>query len=156
MLRIDIEVKGARASADVLASAPMEAKQAASKEMHATARKLADEAQGNAVMHPSGLWDGIGGASYRVKKKSLLSVGVSSVSGASGVGKAQTITEFAANAETPQGKNMVSVLDATYGRMGGSGEGRVLWQAYDDSEGAYVSAMQEVIDRYAADLERRL
>ena len=83
-------------------------------------------------------------------------MGVSSVSGASGVGKAQTITEFAANAETPQGKNLVSVLNASYGRSGGSSAGRLLWKTYDDSEGAYVSAMQEVIDRYAADLERRL
>lgn len=154
MLKIDIEVKGARASADVLASAPMEAKQAASKEMHATARKLADEAQGNAVMHPSGLWDGISAAAYRVKKKSLLSIGVNIPSGP--VWKAEAISEFAHGATTPQGKAMVSVLDATYGRMGGSGEGRVLWRAYDDSEGAYVSAMKEVIDRYAADLERRL
>lgn len=154
MLRIDIEVKGARASADVLASAPMEAKQAASKEMHKTARKLADDAQAGAIMHPSGLWDGLSAAAYRVKKKSLLSIGVNTLSGP--VGKAEAISEFANNAVTPQGKAMVSVLDETYGRMGGSGEGRVLWRAYDASEGAYVSAMQEVIDRYAADLERRL
>ena len=154
MLRIRIEAKGARASADVLAFAPMEAKRAASKEMHKTARKLADDAQAGAIMHPSGLWDGLSAAAYRVKKKSLLSIGVNTLSWP--VGKAEAISEFANNAVTPQGKKMVSVLDATYGRMGGSGEGRVLWQAYDDSEGAYVSAMQEVIDRYAADLERRL
>ena len=154
MLKIDIEVKGARASADVLAFAPMEAKRAASKEMHKTARKLADDAQAGAIMHPSGLWDGLSAAAYRVNKKSLLSIGVGTPSGP--VGEAEAISEFANNAVTPQGKKMVSVLDATYGRMGGSGEGRVLWHAYDDSEGAYVSAMQEVIDRYAADLERRL
>ena len=105
-------------------------------------------------MHPSGLWDGLSAAAYRVKKKSLLSIGVNTLSGP--VGKAEAISEFANNAVTPQGKAMVSVLDETYGRMGGSGEGRVLWHAYDASEGAYVSAMQEVIDRYAADLERRL
>lgn len=153
-MKINVEVKGARASADVLAFAPMEAKRAASKEMHKTARKLADDAQAGAIMHPSGLWDGLSAAAYRVKKKSLLSIGVGTPSG--DVGQAEAISEFANNAVTPQGKAMVSVLDATYGRMGGSGEGRVLWQAYDDSEGAYVSAMQEVIDRYAADLERRL
>lgn len=153
-MKINVEVKGARASADVLAFAPMEAKRAASKEMHKTARKLADDAQAGAIMHPSGLWDGLSAAAYRVKKKSLLSIGVNTLSGP--VGKAEAISEFANNAVTPQGKKMVSVLDATYGRMGGSGEGRVLWRAYDDYEGAYVSAMKEVIDRYAADLERRL
>lgn len=153
-MKINVEVKGARASADVLAFAPMEAKRAASKEMHKTARKLADDAQAGAIMHPSGLWDGLSAAAYRVKKKSLLSIGVNTLSGP--VGKAEAISEFANNAVTPQGKAMVSVLDATYGRMGGSGEGRVLWRAYDDYEGAYVSAMKEVIDRYAADLERRL
>lgn len=153
-MKINVEVKGARASADVLAFAPMEAKRAASKEMHKTARKLADDAQAGAIMHPSGLWDGLSAAAYRVKKKSLLSIGVTTLSGP--VGKAEAISEFANNAVTPQGKKMVSVLDATYGRMGGSGEGRVLWHAYDDYEGAYVSAMKEVIDRYAADLERRL
>lgn len=153
-MKINVEVKGARASADVLASAPMEAKRAASKEMHKTARKLADDAQAGAIMHPSGLWDGLSAAAYRVKKKSLLSIGISTLSGP--VGKAEAISEFANNAVTPQGKAMVSVLNETYGRMGGSGEGRVLWRAYDDSEGAYVSAMKEVIDRYAADLERRL
>ena len=106
-------------------------------------------------MHPSGLWDGLSAAAYRGSRRaSLLSIGVGTPSGP--VGEAEAISEFANNAVTPQGKKMVSVLDATYGRMGGSGEGRVLWHAYDDSEGAYVSAMQEVIDRYAADLERRL
>lgn len=154
MLRVVTEVDGAQVSADVLAAAPMEVKQAASKEMHATARKLADAAQAGASTHPSGLWKGAGGASYRVRKKSLLSVGVATPSNAAGA--AEAISEFASVGRTPQGKALVRTLNAVYGRNGTSGQGRILWRAYDDGEGAYKNAIQAVVDKYAASLEGRL
>lgn len=101
--------------------------------------KVSLSAVGRVNRHPSGLWRKAGSPRYPVKRKSALSVIVQTPGGA--VGKAEAISEFAADYKTGQGRNLVNVLTSTYGRPGGSGGGRILYAAYDDLAPSIESAV---------------
>lgn len=92
--------------------------------------KVSASAVGRVNRHPSGLWKKAGAARYPVKRDGQLNVTVQTPGGA--VGKAEAISEFASTFKSPQGRNLISVLNSTYGRPGGSGGGRILYAAYDE------------------------
>lgn len=137
----------AQASVEALSKAPFEIKAKVSAEIEDVANQVASAAAGAIRMHPSGLWKGLSSGGYKVAKKTLLSIGVQSLGGA--MGKAESMSEFSAIVHAPRGYWMIESFNKTYGRTGGSGEGRVLWAAYDAREDAYVKAVEEIVAKYA-------
>lgn len=122
--------------------------------MRAAAQIIARGAKSRARKHPSGLWRGSGGAavnpSYSVRKggEYLYKVYADNAP--------EAISEFARLAVTSQGAAMVRTLDWTYGRGGGSGNGRILWAAADDLADSIVDDIQAATDRAASDIEKQM
>ena len=131
--KYDIELTGVDVVKDALAGMQPELRKQTLPVLDEYASKIAEQAMGTAQPHPSGLWDAGGGRSlsprYRVVKRGTFLIGVQTPGGA--VGATEAISEFAHGGITPQGAALVRALSWTYGRAGGSGGGRILWQAAD-------------------------
>lgn len=126
--------------------------------MEAAARAIASGAISRALQHPSGLWRSgrgrLASPRYDVRKRGTYWLGVETPGGTAG--RAEAMSEFARLSVSPQGEAMVRVLDGTYGRGGGSGNGRILWAAADDLADSIVSDIQAATDRAAADIEKQM
>ena len=109
------------------------------------AEGIASMAAGRAIRHPSGLWEGAGGARYVVQDKALLNVKVKTPGGA--VGKALAMSEFASNDYS--GKKLGQTLTGIYGRDGG----RILWAAYDEREVAWIEDVERIVAEVAREIE---
>lgn len=127
--------------------------------MQAAAESIAQGAASRARQSPSGLWGAgrsgrMASPSYRVRKRGEYLFGVQTPGTAAG--RAEAISEFARLAVTPQGAGMVRVLDALYGRPGGSGGGRILWAAADELADSIVSDIDAATAAAAAEIEREM
>lgn len=117
---------------------------------------IASKAQGAAdPSSPHGLWAGSGGfrlaPRYRATRKGQYWFRVHGAGGA--VGKAQALAEFARLPVTPQGAALVSALNSRYGRPGGSGGGRILWQAADAVSPEVYSSIRRAVEAAASEIE---
>lgn len=116
-------------------------------------RELAQDVKTRATSavdrHPSGLWRGAPGASYRVRKKGYFWYQVLSPSNAAG--RAEAMSEFAKRGWTPQGAALVRGLDSVYGARHG---GRILWKTYDDMQAELVARFEQAVNEAAAKIEK--
>ena len=126
--------------------------------MQAAAERIATGAMSRARQHPSGLWRTSRGRlvspKYNTKKVGEYWFRVETPSG--DAGRAEAISEFARLAVTNQGAAMVRALDSTYGRGGGSGNGRILWAAADDLADSIVDEIQAATDVAAKHIEKNM
>lgn len=126
--------------------------------MEMAATSIAARAQGAADPYsPHGLWTGCGGRRlsprYRAHKKGPYWYRVAGAGGE--VGTAEAMAEFARRPVTPQGAALVSALNAKYGRPGGSGGGRILWQAADGMSDDIASSFKRAVEAAAAEVQSR-
>lgn len=158
-LDFSFELDGTDRVAEALRRAQPVLKERTVPVMREAANTLASAAAARAQRHPSGLWKpkarGRAGApGYRVKQAGPYWLRVETP-GTVG-GRAEAISEFARLALRPQGAAMVSTLDETYGRPGGSGGGRILWAAADEAADAIVADVAAATEAAAAQIERNM
>lgn len=156
--KYDIQVTGIDVVKDALSGMQPELRKHTLPVLDEYAEKIATEAAGTAQPHPSGLWQADGGRTlsprYRTVKRGTFLVGVQTPGGA--VGRAEAISEFAHGGTTPQGAAMVRTLSQTYGRAGGSGGGRILWQAADSLSDALEADFKAAAEEAAEAIEGRM
>lgn len=126
--------------------------------MEAAAGRIRDGAQARALQHPTGLWrtgrGRLGAPSYRTRRGGAYLFRVETPGGA--VGRAEAMSEFAAEPATPQGASLIYVLTSIYGRSGGSGGGRILWAAADEAAEAVIRDIEGATAKAAEKVEKQM
>ena len=144
-----ITMDGADATLAALRDAQPELKKATQPELKAIAQDIRKRARAGVQRHPSGLWRGLAGASYRTQAKGEFWYQV--YTPGSPVGRAEAIRECARRGWTTQGAALVRGLDMYYDRASG---GRILWKARDDMDGEIAERIQRAVDEAAAKIEK--
>lgn len=156
--KYDIQVTGIDTVRNALSGMQPELRKQTLPVLDRYADQIASTAMATAQPHPSGLWHTAGGRTltpnYRVIKRGTFLIGVQTPGGA--VGRAEAMSEFAHGAFTAQGAAMVRSLSETYGRAGGSGGGRILWQAADSLSDALEADFKAAAEEAAANVEGRM
>lgn len=158
MLDVDIDITGTDSVVAALRGAQPEVRAATVPIMEMSAISIAAKAKASVnTSRTHGLWSGKRGRTlspkYTVKAKGPYWYRIETPTGATG--KALALAEFAGVAVTPQGAALIRSLSSVYGRGGGSGGGRILWQAKDDLDASLYAAMQRAVEAAAAEIERK-
>lgn len=148
---IKLDIEGVDAVFAGLRDAQPQLKRATIPVLEQAAENVRARATSLVQRHPSGLWKGAGGASYRTRKKGeywwqVLTPGTKA-------GRAEAISEFSANGYSWRGENLVKGLNAYYGRSGGAGGGRILWAARDELDAQIISELQAAVNAAAAAIQ---
>ena len=145
-----IEMTGADATLAALRDAQPELKKATQPVLKQIAQDIRKKARAGVVRHPSGLWRGLPGASYRTKAMGEFWYQV--YTPGTPVGRAEAISEFARRGWTPQGSALVRGLNEYYSRSSG---GRILYKARDDMDAEMQARIEAAVAQAAAEIERK-
>lgn len=156
MIDVSTNLNGIDAVSAALRGAQPEVRKATVPVMEMAATSIAARARSSAdPSSPRGLWSAGRGRrlspKYGVKRRGPYWFRVETPGGAAG--KAETMAEFARLAVTPQGAALVRALDSKYGRHGGSGGGRILWQSADDMSADILSSLESAVAAAAVEIE---
>ena len=92
--------------------------------------------------------------SYRTKKQGEFWWVVQTPSSEAGAREAQA--EFSARGATSQGAALIRGLTSTYGRAGGSGNGRILYKARDEIDASAAAKLEAGVIKAAAAIEKEV
>ena len=148
---IDIRAEGMEETARAIGNVRVHVKEETLPVIREAAERVASRSVMRVRPHPSNLWRQRGSQvspRYDVKQVGTFWARVETPSGAAG--RAEAISEFAEAGRTAQGASLVHHLTRTYGRHGGTGNGRILWATWDEMAGSVYEAIDGAVARAAA------
>lgn len=158
MIDIDVKVGGLDAVSSALRGAQPAVREATVPVMEMAALSIAGKARSTAdPSSPHNLFRGSKGRllspRYNARQKGPYWFCVETPGGQ--VGKIETMAEFMSTSRSLQGAALISALNSKYGRSGGSGGGRILWQAADELSPSIYSSMERAVAAAADEIQAK-